>query len=45
MKHAPLPGGRTRDVVAPAITKVEDRIIVANIWLRVIAESARANFV
>ena len=45
MKHALLPGGRTRDVVALVVTKVEDRIIVAHIWPRVVAESARANFV
>ena len=32
MKHALLPGGRTRDVVALVVTKVEDRIIVAHIW-------------
>jgi hypothetical protein len=32
-------------VVAPGVTKVEDRIIVAHIWPAVVAESARANFV
>jgi hypothetical protein len=32
-------------VVAPGVTKVEDRIIVAHKWPPVVAESARANFV
>ena len=44
MKHAPWREVRTRDVVAPGVTKVEERIIVAHIWPPVVAESARANF-